>query len=194
MRRGVRTLLIVVGVAVLPLTVTCSACGARPQAEQATRATASAATTAGSAEGADGADGVEGAEAGALPAPCELLSPAERSSAGLTVPGEPKTVGDAAACDYTEPGSFGITITVDERSGLADLHEKPGRATPVRYGDRQALRVADEGADDGTCAVLLAAGDSASVHIDVSNTNFSGTALACERAGAVAELVEPDLP
>jgi hypothetical protein len=56
------------------------------------------------------------------------------------------------------------------------------------------LKVADKKAADGTCAVLLGVGDGASVQIDVSNTGFSDTPLACRRAGTVAGLVEPKLP
>ncbi|MFC4001093.1 DUF3558 family protein [Prauserella oleivorans] len=125
--------------------------------------------------------------------PCALLSAADRSTAGLTVPGERRSIGGAAACDYTEPGSFGVTVTVDGTSGLADL-DVPGDAEPISIGGHDALRVADPAADDGTCAVLVAAGESASVHVDVSRTDFTGTEDACRRAMTVAELVAPDLP
>ncbi|MBK1788621.1 DUF3558 family protein [Prauserella cavernicola] len=127
--------------------------------------------------------------------PCGLLSPAERSTAGLTSPGEPKSIGGAQACDYTETGSHGVTITLDETSGLDELRTGENEsAEELRIGTHDALRVADAEADDGTCAVLLAAGESASVHVDVSNTNFTGTAEACTRADTVAELIEPKLP
>ncbi|MFF5992128.1 DUF3558 domain-containing protein [Prauserella flavalba] len=127
--------------------------------------------------------------------PCGLLTPAERSTAGLTSTGEQKSLGGARACDYTEPGSYGVTITIDETSGLADLRtEEEGTAEQVRIGAHDALRVADHDADDGTCAVLLGTGESASVHVDVTNTNFTGTAQACTRADTVAGLIEPKLP
>lgn len=125
--------------------------------------------------------------------PCTWLTPAERSTAGLTVPGERRTVGSAAACDYTEPGAGGITVTFDTSSALADLRPD-GQATPLRIAGREALRVADPAADDGTCAMLLAAGPEASVHIDVSTAEFRGTRESCERASTVAELIAPDLP
>lgn len=125
--------------------------------------------------------------------PCALLSPADRSTAGLTSPGVAKPVGQVKACDYTEPGAFGVTITLDGTSGLGDLRVEPGRAERLRIGAHEALRVADERADDGTCAVLLGMGDSASVHVDVSNSSFSDTAQACARARMVAELIEPRL-
>ncbi|MEU6644827.1 DUF3558 family protein [Saccharomonospora sp. NPDC046836] len=126
--------------------------------------------------------------------PCGLLSPAERSAAGLTTPGEPTSIGGASACDYTEPGSFGITITIDESSGLADLRVEQDAAEPARIGEHEALRVADPAADDGSCAVLLGIGAGASVHVDVVNADFTGTEAACSRAATVAELIEPDLP
>lgn len=127
--------------------------------------------------------------------PCGLLSPAERSTAGLTTTGEQKSLGGARACDYTEPGSYGVTITIDETSGLAALRTgQEGTAEQVRIGAHDALRVADHEADDGTCAVLLGTGESASVHVDVTNTNFTGTAEACTRADTVAGLIEPKLP
>ncbi|PRX51134.1 uncharacterized protein DUF3558 [Prauserella shujinwangii] len=124
--------------------------------------------------------------------PCDLLSPSERSRVGLTVPGTETTIGEARACDFTEPGAFGVTITVDERSGLGEA--APERARRTWIGGHEAARVADEAADDGTCAVLLAVGVAASVQVDVSNAGFRGTEQACARADTVARLIEPDLP
>ncbi|WP_113698249.1 DUF3558 family protein [Amycolatopsis albispora] len=126
--------------------------------------------------------------------PCTLLTSAERSTAGLTSVGEPKAIGSARTCDWTEPGTFGLAISVDESKGLADLRTEKKTARQVKVGAREALKVADPKADDGTCAVLLGAGESASVQIDVSNTNFTGTEAACARADKVAGLVEPKLP
>ncbi|GAA1222349.1 DUF3558 family protein [Prauserella alba] len=125
--------------------------------------------------------------------PCAWLTPAERSTAGLTVPGERRTVGSVRACDYTEPGAGGVTVTFDTTSALADLRPD-GPASPLRIAGREARRVADLAADDGTCTVLLAAGATASVHIDVSTADFRGTRESCDRAAAVAELIAPDLP
>ncbi|OXM43814.1 hypothetical protein CFP71_41145 [Amycolatopsis thailandensis] len=126
--------------------------------------------------------------------PCTLLDPKDRSTAGLNVPGVPKEINGARACDWTVPATFGVTITVDERNGLADLEIARKTATKTKVGDRQALKVADKKAADGTCAVLLGLGEKASVQIDVSNTNFTDTPLACERAVKVAGLAEPKLP
>lgn len=126
--------------------------------------------------------------------PCALLSPMDRSTAGVSVIGKPKTIADARACDWTVPGTFGVTVTLDDESGLADLEVAKKTATRTKVGAHPALQVADKKAADGTCAVLLGVGDSASVQIDVSNTNFSDTSLACRRAGTVAGLVEPKLP
>ncbi|AXB49201.1 hypothetical protein A4R43_41390 [Amycolatopsis albispora] len=123
-----------------------------------------------------------------------MLTSAERSTAGLTSVGEPKAIGSARTCDWTEPGTFGLAISVDESKGLADLRTEKKTARQVKVGAREALKVADPKADDGTCAVLLGAGESASVQIDVSNTNFTGTEAACARADKVAGLVEPKLP
>lgn len=125
--------------------------------------------------------------------PCAWLTPAERSTAGLAVPGERRTVGSAAACDYTEPGAGGVTVTFDTASALADLRPD-GEATSMRIAGREAQQVADTAADDGTCTVLLAAGPSSSVHIDVSTADFRGTRESCERASTVAELIAPELP
>lgn len=181
------TVLIALGLVALPLPLA-SACGrqhsgATPPvssvssvgAAGAPRATPSAAPRTGSAD------------------PCALLSPAARSSAGLTTVGTQTTVGEARACDYTEPGGHGVTITIDERAGLADLRSAPRQARELRIGQREALLVADERADDGTCAVLLALAESSSVHVDVSSADFRGTEQACERATTVAELIEPEL-
>ncbi|WP_153034460.1 DUF3558 family protein [Amycolatopsis sp. YIM 10] len=126
--------------------------------------------------------------------PCALLTSAERSKAGLTSVGEPKAIGSARTCDWTEPGTFGLAISVDESKGLTDLRTEKKTARQIKVGAREALKVADPKADDGTCAVLLGAGESASVQIDVSNTNFTGTEAACARADKVAGLVEPKLP
>jgi len=126
--------------------------------------------------------------------PCSLLSPQDRSTAGVSVLGKPKDIAGARACDWTVPGTFGVTVTLDEKNGLADLEVARKTATRTKVGAHQALQVADKKAADGTCAVLLGVGGAASVQIDVSNTGFSDTPLACRRAGTVAGLVEPKLP
>ncbi|WP_410575086.1 DUF3558 domain-containing protein [Amycolatopsis sp. cmx-4-61] len=126
--------------------------------------------------------------------PCTLLGPQDRSAAGVNVLGKPKDIAGARACDWTVPGAFGVTVTFDEKHGLADLDVVKKNATRTTVGRHPALKVADKKAADGTCAVLLGVGDGASVQIDVSNTGFSDTPLACRRAGTVAGLVEPKLP
>ncbi len=126
--------------------------------------------------------------------PCTLLNPQDRSTAGVSVPGKPKEIAGARACDWTVPGAFGVTVTLSETDGLADLEVAKKTATKTKVGAHAALQVADKKAADGTCAVLLGVGDAASVQIDVSNTGFSDTPLACRRAGTVAGLVEPKLP
>ncbi|RSN63719.1 DUF3558 domain-containing protein [Amycolatopsis sp. WAC 04182] len=126
--------------------------------------------------------------------PCALLDPQDRSTAGITVLGVAKEINGARACDWTVPATFGVTITVDERNGLKDLEVARKTATKTKVGGRDALKVADKKAADGTCAVLLGMGEKASVQIDVSNTNFTDTPLACERAVKVAGLAEPKLP
>ncbi|WP_235190974.1 DUF3558 domain-containing protein [Amycolatopsis rifamycinica] len=126
--------------------------------------------------------------------PCTLLSPQDRSAAGVNVLGKPKDIAGARACDWTVPGNFGVTVTFDEKHGLTDLDVAKKNVTKTTVGRHPALKVADKKAADGTCAVLLGIGDGASVQIDVSNTGFSDTPLACRRAGTVAGLVEPELP
>ncbi|SDY00854.1 Protein of unknown function [Amycolatopsis xylanica] len=170
----------------LPLVLLLAGCGASP----ATRVTEPGAslipiTTSGSVELLSPLDPLN---------PCELLSPSERSEAGLTSLGKAKPIGPTRACDWTETGKFGVTITLDGRNGLADLQLAKKTAKSKKVGSHQALEAADRKAGDGTCAVLLGVGDSASVQVDVSNTTFSDTGLACERAGTVAELIEPKLP
>jgi hypothetical protein len=126
--------------------------------------------------------------------PCGLLSPQDRSTAGLSVLGRPKDIDGARACDWTVPGTFGVTVTLDEKHGLAALDVAKKAATRTEVGTHPALQVADKKAADGTCAVLLGVGQAASVQVDVSNTGFSDTPLACRRAGTVAGLLEPKLP
>jgi len=120
--------------------------------------------------------------------PCGLLSPSDRSTAGLTSVGKDKTIGTARACDWTETGSFGLTITLDDSAGLNDLDT--GGGEKVTVGGHDAVRVSSTGG----CAVLLAAGEKASAQIDVTNASFSDSAAACDRATTVAELIEPKLP
>jgi uncharacterized protein DUF3558 len=126
--------------------------------------------------------------------PCDLLSATERSQVGLAAIGKDKAIGAARACDWTAPGVFGVTVTLDDAAGLADLKVAKKTATPAKVGAHDALRVSDKKAADGTCAVLLGVGEKGSAQVDVGNTNFTDTALACERAGAVAGLIEPKLP
>ncbi|MGV9364548.1 DUF3558 family protein [Amycolatopsis sp. NPDC003731] len=126
--------------------------------------------------------------------PCALLGPQDRSAAGISVLGKPKDIAGAKACDWTVPGTFGVTVTLSATDGLAELDVAKKNVTKTTVGSHPALKVADKKAADGTCAVLLGVGDGASVQIDVSNTGFSDTPLACRRAGTVAALVEPKLP
>ncbi|MGW4060881.1 DUF3558 domain-containing protein [Amycolatopsis sp. NPDC004747] len=126
--------------------------------------------------------------------PCTLLTPQDRSTAGISVLGKPKDIAGARACDWSVPGTFGVTVTLSATDSLADLQIAKKTATKTKVGAHPALQVADKKAADGTCAVLLGVGEGASVQIDVSNTGFSDTPLACRRAGTVAGLVEPKLP
>ncbi|WP_116206841.1 DUF3558 family protein [Amycolatopsis circi] len=123
--------------------------------------------------------------------PCTLLSPQDRSSAGLTGQGKPKTIGEARACDWTVPSTFGVTVTLDETNGLANLDLSDGKRTKKDVGSHQAVQVSGR---RGTCAVLLDVGGAQSVQIDVNNANFADSALACSRASDVAGLLEPKLP
>ncbi|NIJ12800.1 hypothetical protein FHU38_003144 [Saccharomonospora amisosensis] len=187
------TVWIALGLAALPLLT--SACGLQRSGAGPSVPSVPSVDAAADAEGRRHATEATASAAGrtASADPCALLSPSARSSAGLTKVGTPTTVGDARACDYTEPGGYGVTITIDERAGLADLRVAPRRVRDLRIGQREALLVADERADDGTCAVLLAMGESGSVHVDVSSADFRDTARACARATTVAELIEPEL-
>jgi hypothetical protein len=121
-------------------------------------------------------------------APCDLLSSVDRSSAGLTSLGKDETIGTARACDWTESGMFGLTVTLDDTAAVRDLKTDGGTALTV--GRHQATRVPG----DGACAVLLPAGEQASVQVDVTNASFRDTNLACRRATTVAQLIEPKLP
>ncbi|HJQ48843.1 MAG TPA: DUF3558 family protein [Amycolatopsis sp.] len=120
--------------------------------------------------------------------PCALLSPSDRSTAGLTSLGKDKTIGTARACDWTETGTFGLTITLDDTAALADLNTAGGK--PVTVGRHHGVRVGSTGG----CGVLLAAGDRATAQVDVTNASFTGSAAACDKATTVAGLIEPKLP
>lgn len=138
---------------------------------------------------------VGGADSASLD-PCALLSPSGRSEAGLSSVGEATTVAGARACDYTQPGDFGVTVTLDEESVLDELRERIPGAETVRVGAQRALRVADEAADDGTCSLLLSVGgerEVRTVHVDVTMAGFHDTRRACTRATTVAELIEREM-
>ncbi|NYI92872.1 hypothetical protein HNR02_006247 [Amycolatopsis endophytica] len=126
--------------------------------------------------------------------PCDLLSATDRSTAGLTSLGEEKTIGTARACDWTEPATFGVTVTLAEDAPLASLEIDKGTGKRVTVGEHKGFRVSDRRAGDGTCAVLLGIGDESSVQVDVTNAGFEDTSLACDRANTVARLIEPKLP
>ncbi|NIH84255.1 hypothetical protein FHX45_001148 [Amycolatopsis granulosa] len=126
--------------------------------------------------------------------PCELLSAIDRSTAGLTSLGQEKTIGTSRACDWTEAGTFGVTVTLAGDAPLASLQIDKGTGKRVTVGRHQGFRVSDRGAGDGTCAVLLGIGRAGSVQVDVTNSGFTDTPLACRRADTVARLIEPKLP
>lgn len=123
--------------------------------------------------------------------PCALLSPEDRSTSGITALGKAKTIGEARACDWTVPSTYGVTVTLDEANGLANLDVSSGKRTAKTVGTHRAMQVTGR---HGTCAVLLSVGGSSSVQVDVSNANFADVPLACSRAGSVAGLVEHKLP
>ncbi|EIE99697.1 DUF3558 family protein [Saccharomonospora glauca] len=127
--------------------------------------------------------------------PCALLDARDRSSVGLTSPGEPITVAGSLACDYVEPGSFGVTVTVDDHTDLAAIRARTPEAEELRVGATPALLIADRAVDDGTCSVSLAAESPGvrTIHIDVTTADFRDTERACTRATTVAELIEPEV-
>lgn len=175
----------------VPALLVLAACGARMPASQ----NAMAAHASPSPEGAAPQTTTAAAPTSlAQLDPCALLSPSDRSTAGLTQLGKPKTIGEARACDWTVPATFGVTVTLDENAGLANLDVSQGTRTKKKVGTHQAVQLVDRKATDGTCAVLLGVGGSASVQVDVSNSTFSDSTLACRRATTVAGLVEPKLP
>ncbi|TWH18971.1 DUF3558 family protein [Prauserella rugosa] len=191
--RGMPGLAGLVTVAVLTAaTVGCGHVGGGPESraqQDAGPVVTSAAESSTAAEDAAGGSGSEAVD------PCAWLDPADRSTAGLTEEGQRRDVAGAPSCDYTESGTGGVTITVDDTSGLDALRTAgEGEAERMRIGGRDAMRVADLAADDGTCAVLLATGPSSSVHVDVSSVDFTDTESSCVRARTVAELIAPDLP
>ncbi|MEC3977656.1 DUF3558 family protein [Amycolatopsis sp. H20-H5] len=176
------------------LLVVLAGCGQPGQAQSAGGGTPSRHTAVFSASAGVPEPGPSAAPTLATLDPCAVLSPVDRSTAGLSTFGKAKKVGETRGCDWTEPGAFGVSVTVDEKSGLADLEIARKTAAKTKVGAHQALRVSDKKAADGTCSVLLGVGAAASVQIDVSNTSFTDTALACSRANTVAGLVEPKLP
>lgn len=99
------------------------------------------------------------------------------------------------ACDYVEPGAFGVTVTVDGHTDLEAVRSRAPQAEELRVGSAPALLVTDRHADDGTCSVSLSAGRPgvSTVHIDVTTADFQDTAQACTRATTVAELIEPEV-
>ncbi|EHK86676.1 DUF3558 family protein [Saccharomonospora azurea] len=127
--------------------------------------------------------------------PCALLGAQQRSSAGLSGPGEHTTVAGSQACDYVQPGAFGVTVTVDERADLPSVRERVPHAEDVQVGELAAVRVADPDLDDGTCSLTVSVErpGARTVHVDVTMADFQDTDEACERATTVAELIEPEL-
>jgi hypothetical protein len=179
----------------VPALLVLAACGARMPASQNAMAAHASPSPEGAAPQTAPQSGTTAAPASlAQLDPCALLSPSDRSTAGLTQLGEPKTIGEARACDWTVPATFGVTVTLDENAGLANLDVSKGTRTKKKVGTHQAVQLVDRRAADGTCAVLLGVGGSASVQVDVSNSTFSDSTLACSRATTVAGLVEPKLP
>jgi hypothetical protein len=79
-----------------------------------------------------------------------LLTPVERSTAGLTSAGKDKTIGTGRACDWTETGDFGLTITLDDTAALTDLQVDKGTGTRLMIGGHQAVRAPDS-ASPGCC-------------------------------------------
>jgi hypothetical protein len=174
---------------VLTVAVAAAGCGARSSQSEPTGDGGVVATSAASATRS-----AEPTDAAALD-PCALLDATDRSTAGLSALGEPTTVAGSRACEYVQPGAFGVTVTVDERTDLDTVRSRAAHVEDVRIGALDAVRIADPAADDGTCSVTVAVGrpGARSVHVDVTTTDFRDTAQACTRATTVAELIEPEL-
>ncbi len=117
---------------------------------------------------------------------------AKKTAAKKAAPAKKAAARKTTAAKKAAPAKKAVARKTTAATKTAAKKSAPAKKTQPDV----VLRVkdADKKAADGTCAVLLGMGEKASVQIDVSNTNFTDTPLACERAVTVAGLAEPKLP
>jgi hypothetical protein len=127
--------------------------------------------------------------------PCDLLDASTQSRFGLSK-ADSIPVAGARPCTWSKSvdanGENGYTVEIDirDQQGLQDVNTSGFTVTQHNVGSHQGKQVQLNAG--GTCLVVLGVGDSS--RVDVGVTAGTDTAKACQLAGQLATVVEPQLP
>jgi Protein of unknown function (DUF3558) len=123
--------------------------------------------------------------------PCTLLTAAEVGQFGANA-GKPVNSSRARACQWLVPGGNGVfSINLRSGQGLADIVVAQGKLADQRVGSHSGKILRD---DDGPGACMISIEITKSSRVDVQSSYKTDTAMACDRATKVTNLIEPRLP
>jgi uncharacterized protein DUF3558 len=123
--------------------------------------------------------------------PCELLSDTDRAQLGVPE-GKPGRVVGAETCDWQKSGDFTVGVALKPDLAFKDADLRGANPNRVDIGRHEAYRVENAGGSNGVCEVFMVTGESS--FAQVTAVKRVSTAIACEKALAVAEIIEPKLP
>lgn len=126
--------------------------------------------------------------------PCSLMTATAASELGLDVDaGENRKLGNAETCRWKQRGAqdtYLFTISIYDEFGIKDLPDDIRTQQLPPIGEREAVQFFGQSA--GICGVMLAVTEAS--RVETSVTAGVDTDKACELAGRMAGLVEPELP
>lgn len=108
-------------------------------------------------------------------------------------PGRPSRVVGSEGCEW-ESAEWGLSIGLQTQFAFKDANLRGARPIPVDIGRHEAHRVENAGGGDGGCEIFIVTGESSFVQVTAATLSASNTPFACDRATAVAKVVDPKLP
>lgn len=123
--------------------------------------------------------------------PCELLSDAERAQFGVAE-GKPKRVVGSETCQWLKSGDFVLGVGLKPDLAFKDADLRGATPTRVDVGRHEAYRVENAGGGKGGCEVFVITGELSFAQVGAESG--VDTARACEKATALAKIIDPKLP
>ncbi|MET8757477.1 DUF3558 family protein [Lentzea sp. NPDC004782] len=126
--------------------------------------------------------------------PCNLLTAAEVTTAGLNNPGKEAQVATSAGCEWRAADGGGVRAGIRTKSGVKDLNLSGDKVSEIKVGGLNATKVEAQDGAKNACTIALSVSESSSVLVIATlNLSSSDTAAACDRASKAADLIAPKL-